>query len=62
MPTDRIDTSLEDDGGEESETANLLPGDAPVEPGEPALENVVFVVLGIAIALAVVARLVMLYG
>jgi hypothetical protein len=62
VPTDRIDISLEDEDAEESGTANLLPGDAPVEPGEPALENVVFVILGIVIALAVVARLVMLYG
>jgi hypothetical protein len=62
VPTDRIDISLEDEDAEESGTANLLPADAPVEPGEPALENVVFVILGIVIALAVVARLVMLYG
>lgn len=62
MPTDRIEISLEDEDDEESEMANLLPGDEPVEPGEPALENVVFVLLGIVIALAIVARLVMLYG
>lgn len=62
MPTDRIDLSLEDDDAEDSNMETLLPGDDPLEPGQPTLENVVFVVVGIVIALAVVARLVMLYG
>lgn len=62
MPTDRIEISLEDEASDESRVENLLPGDESVEPGDPAVENVMFVLLGITLALVVVARLVMLYG
>lgn len=34
----------------------------PIEPGDPSAENVLFVLLGVAVALAVIARLFVLFG
>lgn len=34
----------------------------PIEPGDPSPENVLFVLLGVAVALAVIARLFALFG
>lgn len=38
------------------------PAEPPIEPGRPSAENVLFVLLGMAAALAVVFRLVQLFG
>ena len=61
MPTDRIDISTEEDDSDD-EAGNLLPGYGSLEPGQPTLENILFVLLGVILALAVVGRLVLLYG
>lgn len=34
----------------------------PIEPGDPSPENVLFVLLGVAVALAVIARLFVVFG
>ena len=40
----------------------LFDRDAPIEPGRPSLENAAFVLLGVLVALAVIARLVLLFA
>lgn len=54
------------DGADESGATapdDRLPGDEPpIEPQRPAMENVVFVLLGVLVALATVFRLVQLFG
>jgi hypothetical protein len=37
-------------------------GEGPIVPGSPSLENAAFVLLGVLVALAVVFRLVQLFG
>lgn len=56
---DRLQTDEEAPGDEADE--ERLP-EPPIEPGTPRLENALFVVLGVLIALAVVARLVQLFA
>jgi hypothetical protein len=54
---DRIDIHPADDEGE----ATTDP-EPPIEPGDPSPENVLFVLVGVAVALAVIARLFVLFG
>lgn len=58
---DRFDIPRRDDDADEAPDEEGL-GAMPIEPGDPAPENVIFVLLGVLIALAVVARLVQLFG
>ena len=46
----------------DDDVVELPPVEPPVEPGRPALENAVFVALGVLIALGVVFRLAQLFG
>lgn len=58
---DRFDLSVTDD--EADETADVEPRlQLPIEPETPSPENALFVLLGALIALAVVVRLVQLFG
>ena len=59
MPIDRLDVPGVRDGEDGVEEPPL---EAPIEPGDPAAENVLFVLLGVLVALAVVARLFVLFG
>lgn len=54
---DRIDIPR---SGDEDELDS--PDEPPIEPGDPSPENVLFVLLGVAVALAVIARLFVLFG
>lgn len=46
-----------DDGREWNDPPGVGEAAAPVEPGRPSAENVAFVLLGVVLALYVVARL-----
>ena len=59
MPIDRFDVPGVAEGDEEAEGPLAEP---PIEPGEPTAENALFVLLGVLVALAVVARLFVLFG
>lgn len=60
MALDRLDSLTADDEG--ADEADELRPEPPIEPGTPSLENALFVLLGVLVALAVVARLVQLFG
>lgn len=57
VPPDRTDIPLTGGGPEEA-----LDAETPIEPGDPSPENVLFVLLGVLVALAVIARLFVLFG
>ncbi|NKE34484.1 hypothetical protein GWG54_01375 [Natronococcus sp. JC468] len=59
---DRIPIDLSSDRADESEDDPYAPepSSTPIEPGDPALENVLFVVLGAAAMLLVLVRVVSL--
>lgn len=65
VPTD---DSTPDDSGADDEraltaiTGEAAPDEVPIEPGSPSLENAVFVLLGVLVALSVVVRLFQLFG
>lgn len=61
MARDRPDSPTADDDGVDETDDGLRP-EPPIEPGTPSLENALFVLLGVLVALAVVARLVQLFG
>ena len=50
------------DGPADGDAVELPLLEPPVEPGRPDLENALFVVLGVLIALGVVFRLAQLFG
>jgi hypothetical protein len=59
VPLDRL---ASDDDERADETDESLLSEPPIEPGTPSLENALFVLLGVLVALAVVARLAQLFG
>ena len=59
MPLDRVDIPMVAD--EDEDAVERLP-EPPIEPGNPSPENVLFVLLGVLAALAVIGRLVVLFG
>lgn len=58
---DRLDGLTADDASAD-DPDDEFPPEPPIEPGSPTLENALFVLLGVLIALAVIARLVQLFA
>lgn len=50
------------DGSTVADLDGVIDLEPPIEPGSPTLENAAFVLLGVFVALAVIARLVLLFG
>ena len=63
IPLDLSDRPREDAGepGAESDRRGPEPSSTPVEPGEPSLENAIFVLLGAVMMILVILRLVSLF-
>lgn len=59
---DRLDGPSSDDDSSADDLDDDVRPEPPIEPGTPSPENSLFVLLGILVALAVVARLVQLFG
>ena len=57
IPIDRTERAQDD----ESAQFGPEPSSTPVEPGEPSLENAVFVLLGVVLMVLVILRLVSLF-